>query len=84
MNIILHALTGLAAIGMSTVAISAATAANPNNTPAANASNTQNGRNNAANERVCARIELTGSRVARTVCRTRAEWEAHGGLNTDR
>lgn len=30
--------------------------------------------------RICVRDELTGTRLARTVCRTRAEWEAAGGV----
>ncbi len=30
--------------------------------------------------RICAKVEITGSRVARRVCRTRAEWEVLGGV----
>lgn len=32
--------------------------------------------------RICVRVELTGSRVARNVCRTRTEWERAGGIPT--
>ena len=31
-------------------------------------------------ERVCIRMELTGTRVVRNVCRTRAEWDRLGGV----
>ncbi len=30
--------------------------------------------------RICVRAEMTGTRVARDVCRTRAEWERAGGI----
>jgi hypothetical protein len=36
----------------------------------------------ASDQRVCARVELSNTRVARRVCRTRAEWERMGGLPT--
>lgn len=39
---------------------------------------------NAENRRICVREQLTGSRLNRTICRTRAEWERAGGLPTDR
>lgn len=34
-------------------------------------------------QRVCVRVELTGTRVARNVCRTRAEWAREGGIPRD-
>lgn len=40
----------------------------------------QQSRNANAQRRICAMVEMSGSRVARRVCRTRAEWEALGGL----
>jgi hypothetical protein len=33
-----------------------------------------------AARKVCATLELTGTRLARRVCRTPAEWERSGGL----
>ena len=33
-----------------------------------------------AERRICAMVELSSSRMPRRVCRTRAEWEAAGGL----
>ncbi len=33
-----------------------------------------------ASRKVCATVELTGSRLARRVCRTPAEWERSGGV----
>jgi hypothetical protein len=33
-----------------------------------------------SDRRVCVSVEMTGTRVARRVCRTEAEWEAQGGL----
>ncbi len=38
------------------------------------------GQSASSERRVCAMVELTGSRVARRICRTRAEWEALGGV----
>ena len=32
------------------------------------------------NRMICARAEISGSRIARRVCRTAAEWEEMGGL----
>ena len=32
------------------------------------------------NRLLCVRVELSGSRMVRRVCRTAAEWEARGGL----
>lgn len=32
------------------------------------------------NRRICADVELTGTRMTRRVCRTAAEWERTGGL----
>ena len=32
------------------------------------------------NRRICLKLEHTGSRMIRTVCRTAAEWERSGGL----
>jgi hypothetical protein len=34
--------------------------------------------------RICVAIELTGSRMIRRVCRTQREWDARGGLETNR
>lgn len=34
--------------------------------------------------RICVRVELSGSRLVRRVCRTAREWEARGGLETVR
>jgi hypothetical protein len=33
--------------------------------------------------RICVRMEMTGSRLTRTVCRTPAEWQRAGGLPTE-
>ena len=33
-----------------------------------------------ANRKVCATVELTGSRLVRRVCRTPAEWQRSGGI----
>lgn len=30
--------------------------------------------------RICARVELTATRIARRVCRTQAEWDRDGGI----
>lgn len=30
--------------------------------------------------RICTRVQLTGSRVERLICRTRAEWQSAGGV----
>lgn len=30
--------------------------------------------------RICAMVELTGSRVVRRICRTQAEWDRAGGV----
>jgi hypothetical protein len=32
--------------------------------------------------RICLNVELTGSRMVRRVCRTQAEWDARGGLES--
>jgi hypothetical protein len=34
-------------------------------------------------QRICVRDEMTGSRMVRNICRTRAEWDRAGGLPTD-
>jgi hypothetical protein len=34
--------------------------------------------------RICVAVELTGSRMVRRVCRTQREWDARGGLESDR
>lgn len=34
--------------------------------------------------RICVNVELSGSRMVRRVCRTQAEWEARGGLESTR
>ena len=34
------------------------------------------------NRRICLNVELTGSRMVRRVCRTQAEWDARGGLES--
>jgi hypothetical protein len=34
------------------------------------------------NERVCVRFEISGSRIRREVCQTRAEWARDGGIPT--
>lgn len=34
-----------------------------------------------ADTRVCAKVQITGSRVARTVCQTRSEWVAQQGVD---
>jgi len=36
-----------------------------------------------AEQRICVRAEITGSRMQRNICRTRAEWDRAGGLPTD-
>ena len=36
-----------------------------------------------SDRRICVSVEMTGTRVARRVCRTEAEWEAQGGLPTE-
>lgn len=33
-----------------------------------------------AERRICARVELSGTRISRRVCRTQAEWNREGGL----
>jgi hypothetical protein len=33
-----------------------------------------------ANRKICATVELTGSRMVRRLCRTAAEWERAGGI----
>lgn len=38
---------------------------------------------NASERRICVRMELTGTRVVRQVCRTQAEWDRAGGIPTD-
>jgi hypothetical protein len=38
----------------------------------------------AAERRICVNMELSGSHMVRRVCRTQAEWDARGGLDTDR
>jgi hypothetical protein len=35
------------------------------------------------NRRICVRASITGSRLTREICRTRAEWERDGGIPTD-
>lgn len=37
--------------------------------------------NATADTRVCAKVEITGSRIARTVCQTRGEWVANQGID---
>ena len=37
-----------------------------------------------AERRICVNLELSGSHMIRRVCRTQAEWDARGGLDTDR
>jgi hypothetical protein len=32
--------------------------------------------------RICVNVELSGSRMVRRVCRTQAEWDARGGLES--
>ena len=34
-------------------------------------------------QRICVRAEITGSRMQRNICRTRAEWDRAGGLPTE-
>lgn len=34
-----------------------------------------------ADARVCAKVQITGSRIARTVCQTRGEWVAKQGVD---
>ena len=35
---------------------------------------------NSSERQICVRMELTGTRVARRICRTAAEWERSGGV----
>ncbi|WP_315760978.1 hypothetical protein [Sphingomonas sp. Y38-1Y] len=35
----------------------------------------------AADEKVCAKVQLTGSRIAHNVCQTRGEWIAQQGVD---
>ena len=35
------------------------------------------------NRRICVRADLSGSRISRHICRTRAEWDRVGGLPDD-
>lgn len=34
-----------------------------------------------ADARICAKVQITGSRIARTVCQTRGEWVARQGVD---
>ena len=34
--------------------------------------------------RICVAVELTGTRMVRRICRTQREWDARGGLESDR
>ena len=36
------------------------------------------------NREICVRAAFTGSRINRLICRTAAEWEAEGGIPTER
>lgn len=38
---------------------------------------------NAEERRICVRARFSNSRIARNVCKTRAEWDAQGGLERD-
>ena len=67
-----------AAIALAGLAVPAAAA-----NPAATRTNQQaatSARTAGQAQRVCVRTEFTGSRVARNVCRTQAEWERAGGV----
>jgi hypothetical protein len=35
----------------------------------------------AADEKICAKVQLTGSRIAHNVCQTRGEWIAQQGVD---
>ena len=34
--------------------------------------------------RICVAVELAGTRMVRRICRTQREWDARGGLESDR
>lgn len=40
----------------------------------------QQGQSASSERRICAMVELTGSRLVRRICRTQAEWDRAGGV----
>lgn len=40
----------------------------------------QSAQRDARDQRICVRDSLTGSRLVRSICKTRTEWEAEGGV----
>jgi hypothetical protein len=48
--------------------------------PADQQANARPSQSASAERRICAMVELSSSRMPRRVCRTRAEWDAAGGL----
>lgn len=65
------------------VAASPAPAAETNQQAARTAQPQAQGNDQASdhpNRRVCVRSDFTGTRVARLICKTEAQWEAEGGI----
>ncbi len=57
--------------------------ATPNSDRSGAAVQSGNQRNN-AERKICARFEMSGSRMAKRICLTAAEWEREGGLPNSR
>ncbi len=69
----------IAAAALLAASVSAPSYAAPADQPAS----ARPAQSNASERRICAMVDLSGSRMLRRVCRTRAEWEAAGGLPTN-
>lgn len=78
------ALLTVAGFGLAVTALPAQ-AAGSGQTNAREAQTSSRARADGAEERrICVREQLGGSRVTRSICKTRAEWEALGILERDR
>ena len=73
------ALAGAALLAFAMPATAANTTSNNANRPAPEASAQRADAGN-SNRQICVRVQLTGSRVFRQVCKTAHEWDLEGGV----
>ena len=79
MNKFLVSAAALVAAGLATPVIAADSVSATANASAQPANNSQARASN-PQRRICVRMDMTGSRMTRNVCRTQAEWDRAGGV----